>query len=132
MKIVLIGQAAFGAKVFETLMEKGENVAAVYTPAEKPGSRPDPLKEAAVSKSIPVFQPATYKDDKVFSEYKDLKPALTIMAFVTDIIPARFRCGHTRGHLLSSFHPAPASRCKRHQPGGDYGGYENRFDHFLA
>jgi len=104
MKIVLIGQAAFGAKVFETLMEKGENVAAVYTPAEKPGSRPDPLKEAAVSKSIPVFQPATYKDDKVFSEYKDLKPALTIMAFVTDIIPARFLDAATRGAIC--YHPS--------------------------
>ena len=32
MRIVLIGQAAFGAKALETLTKKGENVVAVYAP----------------------------------------------------------------------------------------------------
>jgi methionyl-tRNA formyltransferase len=90
MRIVLVGQAAFGAKVLEALLEKKENVIAVYTPQDKPGGRSDPFKEAAVSKEIPVFQPKTYKDDQVFAEYKELKPDLTVMAFVTDIIPAHF------------------------------------------
>jgi len=90
MRIVLIGQAAFGAKVLETLLGKEENVVAVYTPPDKPGGQPDPLKEAAVSKKISVFQPKTYKDDQVFAEYKELKHDLTVMAFATDIIPARF------------------------------------------
>ena len=90
MRILLIGQAAFGAKVLEALLEKGEKIAGVYTPPDKQGRRPDPLKEMAGSKGIPVFQPKTYKDDRVFAEYKELKPDLTVMAFVTDIIPARF------------------------------------------
>jgi len=41
MRIILIGQAAFGAKVLEMLLEKGENVIGVYTPQDKPGGRPD-------------------------------------------------------------------------------------------
>ena len=62
----------------------------VYTPVDTPPREPDPLREAAVSKGIPVFQPKTYKDDHVFSLYENLKPDLTVMAFVTAIIPARF------------------------------------------
>ena len=89
MRIVLIGQAAFGAKVLENLMERDEQVVAVYAPPDR-GSRQDPLKEAAVAKDIPVFQPSTYKDDQVFAEYQELEPDLTILAFVTDIIPEQF------------------------------------------
>ncbi len=104
MRILLIGQAAFGAKVLENLLERSENVIAVYTPHERPGGRPDPLKETAVSKDIKVFQPSTYKDDKVFEVYKDLKPDLTVMAFVTDIIPARFFEVPTFGTI--NYHPS--------------------------
>ena len=43
MRIVLIGQAAFGAAVFKALVEK-EEITAVYTPVDRPGGRADPLK----------------------------------------------------------------------------------------
>lgn len=104
MRIILIGQAAFGAKVLEGLLERSENVVAVYAPPDRPGGRPDPLKEAAVSKGIEVFQPTTYKDDHVFAEYKELNPDLTVMAFVTDIIPARFFDVPTHGTI--NYHPS--------------------------
>jgi len=104
MRIILIGQAAFGAKVLESLIEKGENVVAVYTPPDRPGGRLDPLKEAAVSKGILVLQPATYKDDPVFEAYKAIKPDLTVMAFVTDIIPARFFDVPSQGTI--NYHPS--------------------------
>lgn len=90
MRILLIGQAAFAVKVLESLLERSENVVAVYAPPDRSGGRTDPLKDAAVARQIPVYQPSTYKDDQVFAEYKALKPDLTVMAFVTDIIPARF------------------------------------------
>ncbi|MBW2193370.1 MAG: methionyl-tRNA formyltransferase [Deltaproteobacteria bacterium] len=104
MRIILIGQAAFGAKVLESLLEKGENVIAVYAPPDRPGGRTDPLKDAAVAKEIPVYQPETYKDDTVFSSYEDLAPDLTVMAFVTDIIPARFFGVPTQGTI--NYHPS--------------------------
>ena len=104
MRILLIGQAAFAAKVLESLLERGENVVAVYAPPDRPGGRTDPLKDAAVSKGIEVFQPKTYKDDQVFAEYKNLQPDLTVMAFVTDIIPARFFDVPTNGTINS--HPS--------------------------
>jgi methionyl-tRNA formyltransferase len=104
MRIILIGQAAFAAKVLESLLERGENVVAVYAPPDRPGGRTDPLKDMAVSKEIEVLQPVTYKDDHVFAEYKALQPDLTVMAFVTDIIPARFFEVPTHGTI--NYHPS--------------------------
>ena len=104
MRILLIGQAAFAVKVLESLLERGENVMAVYAPPDRPGGRTDPLKDAAVAKGIAVFQPKTYKDDQVFAEFKALEPDLTVMAFVTDIIPARFFDVPTHGTI--NYHPS--------------------------
>jgi methionyl-tRNA formyltransferase len=104
MRILLIGQAAFGAKVLEALLERNDNIIGVYAPPDRPGGRTDPLKDEAVSKGIDVFQPATYKDDQVFDQYKALKPDLTVMAFVTDIIPERFFEVPTHGTI--NYHPS--------------------------
>ncbi len=104
MRIVLIGQAPFGAKVLETLLEKGEDIVAVYVPPDRPGGRLDPLKEAALDKDIQVIQPPTYKDDQVFKAYKELQPDLTVMAFVTDIIPAHYFDIPSQGTI--NYHPS--------------------------
>jgi len=104
MKIVLIGQANFGAKMLESLMKRDEVVLAVYAPPDRLGARFDPLKEVAKAKGIPVYQPKGYKDPKIFEEYKKLQPDLTILAFVTDIIPARFFKASTIGAIC--YHPS--------------------------
>ena len=87
MRIVLIGQAAFGEKVLEALLNRGEQVVAVYVPPDKPGSRADPLKESARQHGVPVFQPQRMRDPGVYEKFVELAPDLGIMAFVTDIVP---------------------------------------------
>jgi len=87
MRIVLIGQAAFGQKVLEALLNKGEQVVAVYAPPDKPGSRIDPLKESAQQRGVPVFQPQRMRDPGVYEKFAELAPDLCVMAFVTDIVP---------------------------------------------
>lgn len=104
MRMVLIGQAAFGAKVLETLLERGEQVVAVYALPDSPKGRMDPVKEAATAEDIPVFQPLTYKNDQVFEQYRKLAPDLTVMAFVTPILPARFFSVPTHGTI--NYHPS--------------------------
>jgi methionyl-tRNA formyltransferase len=104
MRITVIGQAAFGVEVMGRLLDQGEELAAVYTSPDRPGGRPDPLKEAAAARGIPVFQPATYKDDEVFSRYGELKPDLTILAFVTNIIPPRYFELPAKGAIC--YHPS--------------------------
>ena len=87
MRIVLIGQAAFGEKILGALLNKGEQVAAVYVPPDQPGSKIDPLKESAQQHGIPVFQPQSMRDPVVYDKFVELAPDLGVMAFVTDIVP---------------------------------------------
>jgi methionyl-tRNA formyltransferase len=108
MRIIVMGQALFGARVVEALLERGEEIIAVYAPPERPGSRPDPVKEPALLKNIPVFQPTRYKDDQVFAQYRDLAPDLTILAFVTSLIPWRFLESPARGSIC--YHPSVLPR----------------------
>jgi len=87
MRIVLIGQAAFGQKVLEALLKMGEQVAAAYVPPDRPGAKADPLKESASQQGIPVFQPRRMRDPGVYERFVELAPDLGVMAFVTDIVP---------------------------------------------
>jgi methionyl-tRNA formyltransferase len=86
MRIVCIGQAAFGEKVLQKLTEKGEEVVAVYTPQDIAG-KGNPLKELAIQIGIPVFQPRSMRVSEIYEEYTRLKPDLNVMAFVTSILP---------------------------------------------
>jgi len=87
MRIVLMGQAAFGEKVLGALLNRGEQVVAVYVPPDQPGSNIDPLKESAQQRGIPVFQPQRMRDPGVYDKFVELAPDLGVMAFVTDIVP---------------------------------------------
>lgn len=104
MRIIIIGQAPFGAKTLEALQAAGEDVVAVYTPPDKPGSKFDPLKEAALKSHVRVFQPETYRSDAVFDEFARLGPDLLVLAFVTAIIPSRYFKAATRGAIC--YHPS--------------------------
>ena len=87
MKIALIGQAPFGARVLQSLLERGEQIIAVYATPEAAGAKLDPLHELAQEQNIPVFQPGRMRDSGVYQTYANLAPDLGVMAFVTDIVP---------------------------------------------
>lgn len=86
MRIVLMGQAAFGEKVLQALVNSGEEVVGVYTPPDIPG-KTNPLKQLALQLGITTFQPKRMRALGVYDEYTKLKPDLNVMAFVTSIIP---------------------------------------------
>lgn len=104
MRIAIIGQAAFGAKTLEALLDRGEEVVGAFVPPTKQGSKPDPMMELAAARNIPVFQPRTYKSDETFAQYKALSPDLCILAFVTSIIPGRYFDAATHGAIC--YHPS--------------------------
>src|SRR5215471_5641257 len=89
MRIVVHGQQAFGKSVLEALLERGENVIAVYcAPDPKQGGRPDPLKEAALARHLPVYQPRSLRNKpEVWEEFAQLKADLCVMAYVTLFVP---------------------------------------------
>ncbi|MQY80943.1 MAG: methionyl-tRNA formyltransferase [Dehalococcoidia bacterium] len=86
MRIVLIGQAAFGEKTLEAFLEVGEEMVGVYMPPDTPG-RDNSFKQLAFQLGIPVFQPERMRSPEVYDSYVKLKPELNVMAFVTDIVP---------------------------------------------
>lgn len=104
MRIILIGQAPFGAATLEALSAAGEEVVAVYTPPGRPGAKPDPLKETALAKGVKSCEPITFKDDKVFSQFSGLRPDLVVLAFVTAIVPVRYLRAACKGAIC--YHPS--------------------------
>jgi methionyl-tRNA formyltransferase len=103
MRIVCIGQAAFGERVLRKLTERGEEVVAVYTPEQTVGKR-NPVKEYAIQMGIPVFQPKSMRVPEVYEEYTRLKPDLNVMAFVTSILPDSILNYPTMGTI--QYHPS--------------------------
>lgn len=104
MRIALIGQQAFGKSVLEALLERGEEVIAVYCAPDREGRRPDPLKEAAQERGIPLLQPPSYKEPAVWDEYRAMNPDLGVMAFVTLFVPEDFLYIPAKGTI--QYHPS--------------------------
>lgn len=104
MRIVVHGQQAFGKAVLEALLKRGEKIVGVYVAPEKPGQKIDPLKEAALTADLPVYQPASYRKQEVWDEFRALKPDLQVMAFVTLFVPSDFLNIPTHGSI--QYHPS--------------------------
>jgi len=106
MRIVVHGQQAFGKSVLEALLERGDNVVAVYcAPDPAQGGRLDPLKEAALARKLPVYQPRSLrKDPAVREEFARLGADLCVMAYVTLIVPEEILNLPTRGTI--QYHPS--------------------------
>jgi methionyl-tRNA formyltransferase len=112
LRIAVMGQAAFGARVLETLSDRGEEIIAAWLPQGKTGGKIDPLKTAADSHGIPAHQPKNYKAPETLEAFRAAQPDLLIMAFVTDIIPLSFVKVPTQGAIC--YHP---SLLPRHRGG---------------
>jgi methionyl-tRNA formyltransferase len=101
MRIVLIGQAAFGEKVLEAVLAASEEVVGVFCPPDVSG-KPNGLRQLAERHHIPAYQPGRMRDPEVFETFQQLQPDLNVMAFVTDLVPERIlnlpRCGSIQYH----------------------------------
>lgn len=104
MRIVVHGQQAFGKSVLEALLDRGETIVAVYCAPEKEGQRPDPLKEAALTHHLPVYQPKSFRKQEVWDEFATLKADLCVMAYVTLFVPEEMLNLPTHGTI--QYHPS--------------------------
>ena len=67
MRIVFMGTPAFAQKPLKRLYSDGHEIVGVFTQPDKPRSRGmkvtfSPVKELALDRGTPVFQPVTLKD----------------------------------------------------------------------
>ena len=104
MRLIVMGQQAFGKAVLEALLERGEEVVGVYCAPDKEGRPLDPIKEFTIEKGLPVYQPASYKDEATLGEMRALKPDLCLMAYVVIFVPEAARAIPTHGSIC--FHPS--------------------------
>lgn len=93
MKIVFMGTPDFAVPSLKALVEAGYEVCGVFTQPDKPVGRhqnrfqPTPVKEYAIIKDIPVFQPAKMRDGEALAILKELAPQLVVVAAYGKILP---------------------------------------------
>ena len=104
MRIVVHGQQAFGRAVLERLLDKGENVVAVFSAPEKVGRPRDPLAELAEAKGLPLHQPASWKTPEAKALMARYQPDLCMMAYVTLFVPQDVIDLPTKGTF--QYHPS--------------------------
>jgi methionyl-tRNA formyltransferase len=104
MRVVIVGQQAFGKSVMEAFIARGDTVAGVFAAPEKPGARPDPLVQAAEEKKLPLYRFAKYSDPEALSALKACDAEIGVMAYVTLFAPPEF-CAIPK-HGMIQFHPS--------------------------
>ncbi len=93
MKIVFMGTPDFAKESLEAVYNAGHEILAVVTNPDKPKGRgmkmiPSPVKEFAVEKNLPIFQPVKVRDNEEFiNEIKRLNPDLFCVVAYGKILP---------------------------------------------
>ena len=111
MRILFMGTPDFARSILEKLHNDGENIVAVVTQPDKPQGRkmiltPPPVKQYALEKNLPVYQPVTLKDGAFAEELSRIDPELIIVAAYGKILPKyildypKYGCINAHGSIL--------------------------------
>jgi methionyl-tRNA formyltransferase len=103
MRIVLAGERALGEKVLKSLLKQGEQVVGVCTPPDAPNA-PNRVRETAEEARVPVLPLQNVKTPQFIDAYRAMAPNLTVMAYVTKILPVDFFTIPTIGAI--EWHPS--------------------------
>ena len=92
MRIVFMGTPDFAVPSLQALIDAGHEVCAVYTQPDKPQGRKQvltapPVKELALAHNIPVYQPATLKNEDEQAKLRALAPEVIIVVAYGKLLP---------------------------------------------
>ncbi len=92
MRIVFMGTPDIAKTCLQQICEAGHHVIAAYTKPDTPKNRGmkmamSPVKEYALTREIPVYQPVTFKDEAVVEEFRSLKPDLAVVVAYGKLLP---------------------------------------------
>lgn len=92
MKIVFMGTPDFAVPSLQALLDAGHEVCAVYTQPDKPQGRKQvmtapPVKELALQRGIPVYQPVTLKNEDEQAKLRALAPEVIIVVAYGKLLP---------------------------------------------
>ena len=92
MKLVFMGTPEIAKTCLEKICEAGHEVVGVYTKPDTPKNRGmkmtmSPVKEYALTRDIPVFQPARMRDEEVLTQLQKLAPELIVVVAYGKLLP---------------------------------------------
>ena len=117
MNIVFMGTPDFAVPCLQKLLDAGYPVTGVFTQPNKPKGRgyklvPPPVKELAMAHDIPVFQPASLRNDEAYELLKSCAPDLIVVVAYGKILPKRvlelpqYGCINVHASLLPRYRGA--------------------------
>lgn len=91
LRLVMMGTGEFALPTFETLYTTGHTVAALYTQPDRvaPGRKqqhPHPMKELALARGTPVFQPPNVNTPEALAELRALQADVLVVAAYGQIL----------------------------------------------
>ena len=92
MRILFMGTPEFAVASLESLVRSQDQVVAVYTQPDKPAGRgrsltPSAVKEAALTRKLPVVQPTSLKEAEVVRQLAGFQPDVIVVAAYGQILP---------------------------------------------
>lgn len=92
MNVVFMGTPDIAKTCLAKLCDAGCNIVGVYTKPDTPKNRGmkmtmSPVKEYALSRGIPVFQPSTFRDEDVVDGLRGLCPDLIVVVAYGKLLP---------------------------------------------
>ncbi len=94
MRVVFMGTPDISATCLRGLVENGFEIVGVYTKPDMPKDRGMKMvmsetKTYALSQSLPVYQPTTFRDDATVEELRALKPDVIAVVAYGKLLPQR-------------------------------------------
>lgn len=93
MRILFMGTPPFAVASLKALCEAGHDICGVFSQPDRPVGRhqntfqPTPVKEYALTRDIPVFQPEKLRDGRAMDIIRELAPQLIVVAAYGRILP---------------------------------------------
>ena len=117
MRILFMGTPEFALASLKALVESGREICGVFTQPDKPKNRghkltASPVKEYALTKGLPVFQPSTLRDAAALDAVRGLSPDLVVVAAYGKILPEAllqipaYGCINVHSSLLPAYRGA--------------------------
>ncbi|WP_460031198.1 methionyl-tRNA formyltransferase [Megalodesulfovibrio paquesii] len=118
LRIVFMGTPGFAATVLEALLGwPGGEVVGVFTQPDRPAGRggklrPPEVKQLALARGVPVFQPVSLKGEENLRLFTDLQPDVAVVAAYGLILPQavldapRHGCLNVHASLLPKYRGA--------------------------
>ena len=121
MKVIFMGTPEFSVGTLEALADAGHEIVLAVTQPDKPRGRGKemqypPVKEAALKRGIPVFQPMKVREPECMEELARYQADVMVVVAFGQILPAKilqmapYGCINVHASLLPKYRGAAEQR----------------------